>query len=360
MTSRRSVLAGLAALCLPAPSWADVGNPRFLAAAKQGDGYHLHGLTASGESLFSPPLPARGHAATAHPHLPLAVAFARRPGLFALVIDCRDGRLLHSLTPPDGRQFNGHGVFSADGTILYTSEVIADTSQGRIGLWDTRHFTRLGEWSSGGIGPHDMKRMADGRLVIANGGIATDPRDRTKLNIPDMRPNLTLLDPDGTVLDQAELDPALNRNSIRHLALTQTGQIAFAMQWEGDATETVPLLGLWTPGLSPILCPAPEPEVLRMQGYAGSIAVATSGDIAITSPRGGLVQVFAADGRFLASQSRQDVCGIAALPDPDGGGFLASDGMGVLLRLNVAAGTIRASALQSHPLAWDNHLVPLT
>ena len=357
MTSRRSVLAGLAALCLPAPSWADVGNPRFLAAAKQGDGYFLHGLTAKGESLFSLPLPARGHAATAHPNRPLAVAFARRPGVFALVIDCRDGRLLHSLTPPDGRQFNGHGTFSADGTILYTSEVIAETSQGRIGLWDTNRFSRIGEWASGGIGPHDMKRLPDGRLVIANGGIVTDPRDRTKLNIPDMRPNLTLLDANGTLLDQAELDPALNRNSIRHLALTQTGQIAFAMQWEGEATEAVPLLGLWTPGQTPILCPVPEAEALRMQGYAGSIAVATSGDIAITSPRGGLVQLFAPDGRFVGSQPRQDVCGIAALPD---GGFLASDGMGALLQLRVNGDGIQATALQSHPLAWDNHLVTLT
>jgi hypothetical protein len=357
MTSRRSVLAGLAALCLPAPSWADVGNPRFLAAAKQGEDYFLHGLTAAGESLFSLPLPARGHAATAHPHRPLAVAFARRPGVFALVIDCRDGRLLHSLTPPDGRQFNGHGTFSADGMILYTSEVIAETSQGRIGLWDTNCFTRIGEWASGGIGPHDMKRLPDGRLVIANGGIVTDPRDRTKLNIPDMRPNLTLLDTDGTPLDQAELDPTLNRNSIRHLALTQTGSIAFAMQWEGDTTEAVPLLGLWTPGATPTLCAVPEPESLRMQGYAGSIAVAESGHIAITSPRGGLVQVFAADGRFLASQPRQDVCGIAALP---GGGFLASDGMGALLRLTVKGDSIQTTALHSHPLAWDNHLVTLT
>jgi hypothetical protein len=357
MTSRRSVLAGLAALCLPAPSWADVGNPRFLAAAKQGEGYFLHGLTAKGESLFSLPLPARGHAATAHPNRPLAVAFARRPGVFALVIDCRDGRLLHSLTPPDGRQFNGHGTFSADGTILYTSEVIAETSQGRIGLWDTNRFTRIGEWASGGIGPHDMKRLPDGRLVIANGGIATDPRDRTKLNIPDMRPNLTLLDTDGTPLDQAELDLTLNHNSIRHLALTRTGSIAFAMQWEGDTTEAVPLLGLWTPGETPTLCAVPEPESLRIQGYAGSIAVAESGHIAITSPRGGLVQVFAADGRFLASQPRQDVCGIAALP---GGGFLASDGMGALLRLTVKGDTIQTTALHSHPLAWDNHLVTLT
>jgi hypothetical protein len=357
MTSRRSVLAGLAALCLPAPSWADVGNPRFLAAAKQDDGYHLHGLSADGESLFSLPLPARGHAATAHPHCPLAVAFARRPGVFALVIDCRDGRLLHSLTPPDGRQFNGHGAFSADGAILYTSEVIADTSQGRIGLWETTRFTRIGEWASGGIGPHDMKRLPDGRLIIANGGIATDPRDRTKLNIPDMRPNLTLLSANGTLLDQAELDPTLNRNSIRHLALTQTGSIAFAMQWEGDPTEAVPLLGLWTPGQTAILCPVPETDALRMRGYAGSIAVATHGDIAITSPRGGLVQIFAADGRFLASQPRQDVCGIAALP---GGLFLASDGMGALLRLTVTDDTVRTTALHSHPLAWDNHIVTLT
>lgn len=349
MTTRRLFLAGLAAAALPKPSWADAGHPAYLSAGKLGGDYVLHGLDAAGGTLFALPLPARGHAAAAHPERPEAVAFARRPGTYALVIDCRDGAVRHRLTPPVTHQFNGHGAFSADGAVLMTSEVVAETSEGRIGLWDAARYTRIGEWSSGGTGPHEIRRMPSGALMVANGGIATDPNDRTKLNVETMRPNLSLIAPDGRLLDRAELPAELHQNSIRHLALTGDG-VAFAMQWEGDPAEPVPLLGLWTPGQAPVLCPPDEAEMFAMQGYAGSIA-ATATRIAITSPRGGVVMLFDRQGRPVATHRRTDICGVAA----SGAGFLASDGSGSLWQVTDTG---------LHPAAtggpqWDNHMVAL-
>lgn len=350
MTNRRAFLAGLAVLALPRPTWADAGNPMYLAAAKQGERYFLHGLGQAGDSVFALLLPARGHAAAAHPSQPLAVAFARRPGTFAVVINCATGKETARFAPPEGRQFNGHGAFSADGGVLYTSEVDADTSDGRVGLWETTTFARIGEWSSGGIGPHDLKRLGDS-LIIANGGIATDPKDRTKLNIPTMRPNLTQLSLTGDVLEQASLS-AFPQNSIRHLALGPGGKVAFAMQWEGDAAEAVPLLGLWTPGTAPRLCAAPEREALRMKGYAGSIAWNATGQIAITSPKGGVAMVFDSDGTYLSTVVRSDICGAA----PHGtAGFLFSDGYGALLSF----GAKGLEPLARSAVQWDNHIVRL-
>lgn len=345
--SRRLFLSGLAALAIPRPSWADAGSPAWLAAAQESDGYRLHGLSETGESLFALPLPGRGHAAAAHPLRPLAVAFARRPGTYALVIDCVNGTETHRLTPPTGRQFNGHGAFSADGRVLYTSEVEAQGSAGRIGIWETEGFTRMGEYDSGGIGPHDIKRLADGRLVVANGGIATDPDDRSKLNLETMAPNLSLLSKGGRLLAQVGL--AERQASIRHLALTETG-VAFAMQWEGDPAEVVPLLGHWDFACPPVLYPAPEAEAPRMKGYAGSIARARDGRLAISSPKGGVVQVFGPDGTFLATHDRADVCGLAPL----GAGFVTSDGLGGLCALDGAL-----KPLARLDAAWDNHLVAL-
>ena len=51
-------------------------SPAYLAAGKMAADFVLHGLTATGQSLFRIPLPARGHAAAAHPELPQAVACA--------------------------------------------------------------------------------------------------------------------------------------------------------------------------------------------------------------------------------------------------------------------------------------------
>lgn len=348
---RRGFLGSLLAGALaPRLSWADVGNPAYLAAAQRPDGLHeLHGISLLGESLFAIPLPARGHAAAAHPARPLAVGFARRPGHFALVIDCAQGREIARLTPPDGRQFNGHGAFSGDGSLLYTSEQMAETSEGRIGLWETVGWQRIAEIPTHGLGPHDLRRLPLSEdLLVANGGIATDPTDRTKLNIATMRPNLARMTPEGALISLAELPDTLAQNSLRHLALLPDGRAACAMQWEGDPAEAPPLLALWDAGRL-MLCPVPEAEGFVMQNYAGSIATST-GRIAITSPKGGAVQIFAEDGRFLHTLRRADACGVAAAP----GGFTLSDGHGVLSHLGESLNPLRQAAVQ-----WDNHLVAI-
>ena len=350
MTTRRAFLAGLAAAAaVPRLTWADVGGPAFVAAGKAGEDFVLHGLSAAGNSLFRLPLPARGHAAAAHPTDALAVAFARRPGTFALVIDCASGAVRHRLRPPPGRQFNGHGVFSADGALLMTSEVVAEGSAGRIGLWDTAGFVRIAEWDSHGIGPHDLKILGDGTLVVANGGIQTDPADRSKLNLATMRPNLTLLAGDGALLDRVELDTGLHQNSIRHLARVGGG-VAFAMQWEGDTAEAVPQLGLWTPGSPPNLCPPPDARAFDLQGYAGSIA-ATHDLIALTSARAGAMMIFDTDGQFKAGFQRADLAGVAASAD----GFVVSDGGGAVWACGLGGLTL----LDRQATAWDNHLIAL-
>ncbi|MGK8234420.1 DUF1513 domain-containing protein [Roseovarius sp. MS2] len=356
MATRRGFLIGLAAAgAAPRIGWAAVGSPAYLAAAREADGsFTLYGLSTDGIAKFRVPLPARGHAGAAHPIRAEAVAFARRPGQFALVIDCATGAVLHSLTPPERRQFNGHGVFAAGGDLLFTSEQARDTSEGIIGIWDAAAgYARIGEFPSGGIGPHDLRLMPDGQtLVVANGGIATDPSDRTKLNIPTMRPNLGYLTLSGTLVDRVEPSPDLQQNSIRHLAVRGDGLVAFAMQWEGQPGMAPPLVALHRRGQAPILAEAPLADEIAMQGYAGSIAFCGDGsEVAITSPRGGRVHRFGIDGVFLGAVGRADVCGLA----PRAGGYLASDGLGGL----VAVAPSGLIALARHDCAWDNHIIPL-
>ena len=349
MTSRRTLIKGLAAAAiLPRRGWAAAGSPEWVAAARAADGSHaLYGLDAGGGLVFSVPLPGRGHAAAAHPTRAEAVAFARRPGIFALILDCRTGAVSGRLSPPTGLQFNGHGAFSPDGTRLYTSEVVAEGSAGRIGIWDaTRGYLRLGEIDSHGIGPHELRARADGAIIVANGGIETDPQDRTPLNLERMRPNLSVLSAEGNLLSLTELAPDLHQNSIRHLTLLPHG-VAFAMQWQGDLAEPVPLLGILKSELR--LASPPEAQGLAMQGYAGSIA-ANGGLIAITSPRGGVVMIHSDDGAHQATLRRTDICGVAAATD---GPFTLTDGGGAVWAADEIGLRLRAR----HHLSWDNHLV---
>lgn len=357
MQNRRAVLAGLLAsgLC-PAPSWADAGSPRYLSAAKRPDGAHrLCGLSASGAVVFEVPIPARGHAAAAHPTRPLAVAFARRPGTFAIVIDCRSGKVRAQLAAPEGRHFYGHGAFSAEGDLLFTTENEYAAARGIVGIWDTRDgFRRVAEVSSGGVGPHDIRLMPDGRaLAVANGGIETHPETgRTKLNIPTMRPNLSIMDFAGHVQDRIEIEPALSKNSIRHLAVNQRGDVAFAMQWQGDVSENPPLLGVRSmEGNVGLISPNEAAQHAKMLGYAGSVAFSKDGQrIAITSPRGGVGQVYDTAGEHLVQE--------VALPDTSGvaghdRGFMLTSGDGAVCIVKDLGVQVQVS----HQTSWDNHLV---
>jgi hypothetical protein len=86
-----------------------------------------------------------------------------------------------------------------------------------------------------------------------------------------------------------------------------------------------------------------------MQGYAGSIA-ANAGMIAITSPRGGVAMLFDADGGYLATLRRADLCGVAPAEDAP---FTLTDGAGAIWAGDADGLRLRAR----HAVAWDNHLV---
>lgn len=346
---RRQFLATLLASgTAPALSWADAGSPAFLAAAKEPDGtFALFGLSEAGDDRFRIPLPERGHAAAAHPTAPEAVAFARRPGTFAIVLNCATGAVAHRLHAPEGRHFYGHGAFIEGGDILVTTENDIATGEGRLGLWSREDgYARIGEVASGGIGPHDILRLPGDVLAVANGGILTD-LDREKLNIDTMRPNLTYLTVGQGIEEVVELDPDLHKASIRHLA-AQDGTVAFAMQWEGDLPDPVPLLGLHRRGAEPVLCTAGLTEQLAMNGYAGSVAIANA-EIGITSPRGGRIHIFGLEGDFRRAILRDDVCGIAG----KGTGMIATDGLGGIMEL--AAN--EAHLIRSAPRSFDNHVI---
>jgi len=358
MTSRRGFLMGMLASGLaPATTWADAGAPAYLSAGQGADGaYYLYGLAADGAIRFRQAIPGRGHAAAAHPHRAQAVGFARRPGTFAFVLDCVSGQTAAELSTPAGRHFYGHGVFSRDGAMLYTPENDFANARGVIGVWDVQAgYKRLGEFASGGVGPHDIRLMPDGEtLVVANGGIETHPDSgRAKLNIPVMRPSLAYLDHEGALLEQVELDHALHMNSIRHLALRPDGLVGFAMQWQGGQGELPPVLGLHRRGSVPRLLGGAG-ESGAMNGYGGSVAFSGDGRLlGVSSPRGATVQVFDVDSGALAqSLALEDVCGLGAAP----GGFLASSGTGALVML----GPDGPAPLGRAPVRWDNHLVRLT
>lgn len=355
-TKRRQFLGGLlAAGLVPRPTWADVGSPAYLSSAALRDGsFVLCGISANMDVLFQIPLPARGHAAATHPTRPEAVAFARRPGTFALLIDCVSGQPKATLKSPEGRHFYGHGVFSTNGDWLFTTENDYEAGRGRIGIWDARaNYARIDEFDSGGIGPHDIKRLpGSDALVVANGGIDTHPdTGRTKLNLPTMRSNLAYIE-HGQVVEVVTLPNEMQKNSIRHLATGPTGDVAFGMQWQGDGPVDA-LVGQHRLGAALGFLSATPNQVRALNGYIGSIAYSRDGSsIAATSPRGGCLHLYDTQAaRHSASIALRDVCGVA----PNDQGFILTSGTGELRTLRDQRQLIRMAAAYT----WDNHLISL-
>ncbi|MEM8870927.1 MAG: DUF1513 domain-containing protein [Pseudomonadota bacterium] len=356
MGTRRSFLAGLtSATCVPAIGWGAVGNPTALSAAMTRDGHFLLvGLTASGDIAFRVPLPARGHAAAAHPMVAEAVAIARRPGTFAMVIDCATGRVIQSIHAPKGRHFYGHGAFSADGSLLFTPENEVATGQGRIGVWDRGlGYARIDEFASGGIGPHEILRLPTGDLAVANGGIRTHPETgREKLNLDSMQANLSVYSPTGTLRDRAEVAAEYHHNSLRHIAVSSEGVVICGFQWQGDPYDPPPLVALYD-GKGTLYPCQIEDDVLRaLDGYIGSVCAVGQTRLVASSPRGGRVLTFNMPGEQTGVYPALDVCGLSAAP---GGDCLVTDGLGTVYAL-ASTGLQR---IRQHDLAFDNHLVAL-
>lgn len=347
---RRHFLAALAgAAACPAPLWAEAGAPDYLSAANRGTETFLLGLRGDGTVVFALPIPARGHAAAAHPFRAEAVAFARRPGTFASVIDCARGIETARLESPAGRHFYGHGAFTADGAWLLTTENDYDTPDGRIGVWDVAAgYARVADLPSGGIGPHEIIRLPSGGFAVANGGIQTHPsNDRARLNLPEMRSSLAWLSAGGTLTAHTEAPAEMRQNSIRHIACDGAGRVVAALQWQGNPLQRVPLMAVIA---GDTITYHDHPETGGLKQYGGSVAITRdSRRIAVTGPKGGHVLFFDGDGTAAGSLTLSLASGAA----PEGAHGLVLTHAGGLWH-----GPGAVSAV-SGGWVFDNHLVAI-
>lgn len=300
-------------------------------------------------------LPARAHDIAVHPESGRAVAFARRPGTFAVAFDIRDRAPPEVFVAQPDRHFFGHGAYAADGRLLFATENDFDAGHGVIGVYDaTDHYRRIGELPTGGIGTHEAILMPGGKLLaIANGGIETHPDwGREMLNLPTMDPSLSFVDLDGNLVAQHRLPKADHQLSIRHMAVGADGRIWFGTQWLGDPLEAPSLVGTATldGGLS--LAETPQPALYAMRSYVGAMAASRDGSvISASAPRGGRVCYWSAEtGRYLGDTAIADSSGVTGYGARS---FLASNGEGRIIEAGVEDAR---SCVEQPGVSFDNHL----
>ncbi|GAA3963472.1 DUF1513 domain-containing protein [Allohahella marinimesophila] len=329
-------------------------------------------------------LPGRAHGIAINADRSMIVSFARRPERWMQVYrrnHAGDYVLSHELNTPEDRHGMGHGVFSADGARLYTTENDFGQSRGVIGVYDSVSFRRVGEIDSGGVGPHEIvllpasasTRPANSDIVcVANGGLETDPDfPRMILNEGQVESSLAFIEItgrngytsaslDSRVLGRHRLPESGSSLSIRHLAAVDSATVCFGCQ-DQDQSSTSEfsdrLVGVATfrpdqAAAMQMLAPVPDAS-----GYIGSVAYDVQSKTVLTSaPRGNTVAMWRIDKPHEAPilHSINDACG-ACVPAAQPGHFLVSTGFGELwlLPANGSRPELIVSAARRH---YDNHM----
>jgi uncharacterized protein len=162
------------------------------------------------------------HGVTQSPHDARRFVMFEKHGPGCCVVDVDlasgTGEVVRTIAAGKQRQFYGHGVFSADATLLYCTETdVADRSRGYIAVRDARDFGLLGEFPSYGLAPHDCMLADDGRtLVVSNGGSAVGQPEPPSVAWVDVA--------DQSLRERVDVpDPAINAG---HLAMTAAGDLA--------------------------------------------------------------------------------------------------------------------------------------
>lgn len=363
--SRRQFLLmlGVGTIAIPLASKGILDNKHppemlFLSAKTDSAGRHyVCGIDHHGKQHFQLPTDWRGHSVIANPiRSHSAVIFARRPGNEAFEINLNQGTLAKRFYSSSDRHFYGHGCFSPNGKLLFTTENDFDHGRGVIVVRSTDDYRVLEEFPSFGVGPHDIQMLSDSKtLVIANGGIQTHPKDpRKKLNVPTMDSSLVYIDVStGQLIDKYRLDNS--KLSIRHLDVRSDDCVVTVMQYQGHKADNVPLIALHR-GEETLKTLMANPPIQRaMNHYAASVCIDSNSGIAgMTCPRGNLVTFWDTNrGEFVSAQRIRDAGGIALSGDNH---FVVTTGYGEIHRISPTKLVPDDPPIVISDTHFDNHL----
>lgn len=222
------------------------------------------------------------HGIAVDPLHPQRVVAFEKIGPGCCEIDLAGGELTRSVTPTEGRWFYGHGAFSPDGRLLYSTETVNSEERGVIGVRDASTLEYLGEFPTFGENPHDCRLLEGGSvLVVTNGGGAAGT---------DMRPCVTFVDVETRrLLERLELRS--ERVNAGHLAMAGDGGLVVVSAPRKGLAETEPGAVSMRQGRGALTTMTEPAEVAaRMLGEALSVEVhEPSGVAAVTHPSGDMV-----------------------------------------------------------------------
>jgi hypothetical protein len=213
------------------------------------------------------------------------IALFQKKGSGACEIDLLAGKVLRPIETVPERLFYGHGVFSADGRILYATETVVKSQEGVIVVRDGRSLQIVGELPSHGKNPHDCLLLDDGKtLAITNGGGTLDDGASP--------PNVAYVDIASTKLLERVTFPNARINA-GHLAVTKARDLVVVSAPRKGLPDTERGgVTIRPKGGETRTMTEPAATVARLVGETLSVAVHEPTGVAATTSPDGNVLVF--------------------------------------------------------------------
>ena len=284
----QSVSLALAAMLPPAKAWsapaADlvIGGGRFKEAPEGPTKFVLVKANATAREVATIPAAFFPHGFAYHPRQGHLVAAFEKIGPGAGVFDLRAMRAVETIAPQAGRHFYGHGAYSEDAKLLYSTETIVATGAGAIGVRDARSFKVLGDFPTHGDNPHDCRLIEGGKvLAVTNGGGNTESGRRGSLCFVEVG--------SGRLLDRFEIgDDRFNAGHVE--TLPGRGAIVVSAPRLGLPERQLGAVSVRRAGGALQLIREPGEVTQRMSGEALSVvALPEAGLFLVTHPTPGMV-----------------------------------------------------------------------
>lgn len=277
-------------------------------------------LDDAGFPLSLIPMDFFGHGVTPDPTDPTVISVFEKRGRGACEISLGEGRVTRTITTAANRQFYGHGAYSPDGKLLYSTEtVIEGDYTGLIAVRDARTHEYLGEFPSYGSSPHDCRLIDNGStMLITNGG---GPRGG-------IAPSVTFVDVKTQQLKE-KLEFDTDHVNAGHVDIDSKGGLAVvSAQREGLPDKAPGGITLRLPNGRFHTLKQPAAIVERLLGESLSVCIhEPSNIVGATTPAGNLLTFWDLENGELVRHYE--------VPNPrgielslDGGHFIVSYGFG--------------------------------
>jgi hypothetical protein len=219
----------------------------------------------------------------------LAIFEKRGPG--ACEYDLNERKVVRYIPGASGRYFYGHGAYSIDGSLLYSTETMLKTKDGVIALRDADTLKILGEFPSYGKEPHECKLIDGGQtMVVTNGGG----------NMQGETPNVAYIDMNSEkLLEKVELTNA--RLNTGHFSVSDTGSlVVVSAPREGLSNQHLGGVSIRPRGDYMESIASPLAVTQRMKGEALSVVIhPDAGLAAVTHPDSNMVTIWSLHDRKL-------------------------------------------------------------